>query len=288
MEIMTEIEVISPGFYSTIQDMGRVGFAKYGVPKSGCMDSFSAKKANLLVGNDSNDAVLEITMTGPTLVFHGDSSIAISGAQFDLQLNDCHIENDKAYKVSAGDKLVFNSLREGFRAYLAISGGFQTMKLLDSRSMYEEITDSIKIERGDRLPIISKSEEKENKGASVNFEIKGIFENEINLYEGPEFYLLRGDQKELLFKNSFTVSQSSNRMAIQMKEDFQNNLKGIVTGPVVPGTVQLTPGGTLIILMRDCQVTGGYPRILQLSELGICTLAQKRPGDSVFFKLLTP
>ena len=285
---MTEIEVISPGFYSTIQDMGRTGFAQYGVPRSGCMDLFSAKKANLLVNNDSNAAVLEITMTGPTLAFKGESCFAISGAEFDLRLNGEEIENDRAYNVSEGDQLTCKALKSGFRAYLAISGGFRTMERLGSRSMYEGITDEVRIKKGDKLPIPEKPKGKQNKGATVNFEDNGIFKNEINVYEGPEFHLLNSNQKDLLFKNPFTVSQSSNRMAIKLEEVFQNNLTGIITGPVVPGTVQLTPGGSLIVLMRDCQVTGGYPRIIQLDELGICTLSQKRPGDSVLFKLLTP
>ena len=74
-------------------------------------------------------------------------------------------------------------------------------------------------------------------------------------------------------------------MAIQLKEVLTNKLSPIITGPVLPGTVQLTPSGKLIVLMRDCQTTGGYPRVLQLSEVGINSIAQKVVGDMLRFEL---
>ncbi|MEH6407587.1 MAG: biotin-dependent carboxyltransferase family protein [Leeuwenhoekiella sp.] len=282
---MAEIEVLKSGFYTSIQDLGRTGFARYGVPQSGVMDSFSAKKANLLLDNKSDAAVLEITMSGPKLKFSGDTTIAICGAEFTLQLNGKEIFNDKLYVIKEGDELDFGTLKAGFRAYLAVFGGFLSDKILGSRSMYEGITSTIRLQKGDRLCVKSGEIGQKSASARVNFRESGIFKNEIEVFTGPEFGLLSKIQQKTLFSQFFTVSGASSRMAIQLVDKLQNQLKGIVTGPVIPGTVQLTSGGNLIILMRDCQVTGGYPRILQLSEMSICRLAQKRPQDLIKFKL---
>ena len=107
--------------------------------------------------------------------------------------------------------------------------------------------------------------------------------SEVEVYEGPEFKFFSETQKEHLRNSTFSIDQNNNRMAIQLQEQLQNDLKPIITGPVVPGTVQLTPSGKLIVLMRDCQTTGGYPRILQLSDKGIRTIAQKLTNENINF-----
>ncbi len=281
---MNEVRVLKPGFYTSIQDLGRFGFRSYGVPVSGVMDSLSAQKANLLLNNNPNAVVLEITMTGPVLEFSDKTQIAICGAEFDLSLNTASIRNDKVYSIAAGDALRFGGLKKGFRAYLAISGGLCTEKVLNSCSQYAGITSQNRLLKGDILAF-ENNDKPLKSGARVNFEAIGIFDSKIEVYPGPEYELLPVNLQERLIQDSFSLSPSSNRMAIGFKELVPNNLSGITTSPVTPGTVQLTPGGSLIALMRDSQVTGGYPRVLQLSEFGICTLAQKRPGEQVEFRL---
>ncbi|WP_416442953.1 biotin-dependent carboxyltransferase family protein [Leeuwenhoekiella sp. A16] len=277
------IEVLSPGFYSTIQDLGRFGYAKFGVPQSGVMDSFSAKKANLLLNNKQDAAVLEITMTGPVLKFHATCYFALSGAKFLTELNDVAIENDKAYFAAKGSVLRFKSIVNGFRSYLAIKDGFLSDVKLESRSMYDGITDTVRLKKGDHLSVQAQ-EYKNQKSARVSFRESGIFKPGIEVFTGPEWKQIPETIKQRFLLDTFTVSKTGNRMAIQLDEKLPNNMQGIITGPVVPGTVQLTPAGKLIVLMRDCQVTGGYPRVLQLTEMAINTLAQKRPGDLINFK----
>ncbi|PHR95241.1 MAG: allophanate hydrolase [Leeuwenhoekiella sp.] len=281
---MSEVEVLKPGLYTSIQDLGRMQSAVYGVPRSGVMDSLAARKANLLLNNPPDAAVLEITMTGPQLRFHADAQIVVCGATFELKLNDRPLEGSKAYSCVTGDVLTFGGLKRGFRAYLAINGGFRSPEILHSRSQYTGVTPKARIEKGDHLPFVAATTEK-NSGARVQFPETGIYKNSIEAFPGPEWDLLEASVREQLTNGSFTLLPTSNRMAIGFKETVVNDLKGITTGPVIPGTVQLTPGGNLIALMRDCQVTGGYPRVLQLNELGICTLAQKRPGEVVGFGL---
>ena len=112
------IEVVKPGFYSTIQDLGRIGYHDYGVPYSGAMDMQSAKIANALLGNNENDAVLEITMTGPTLKFIKTTAICITGADLSPKLNDNAVSLNKRYILKPNDIISFGKLNYGFRACL--------------------------------------------------------------------------------------------------------------------------------------------------------------------------
>ena len=111
-------------------------------------------------------------------------------------------------------------------------------------------------------------------------------DSEISVYQGPEFNFLSKKQQEEVFKTVFTVGLN-NRMAYQLQETIQNECPSIITSAVLPGTVQLTPSGKLIVLMKDCQTTGGYPRILQLDQKSIIKLAQKHTRDHIQFKKLS-
>lgn len=279
-----EIEVLHPGLFSSIQDFGRRGFQKYGVPFSGAMDRLALKTANLILRNKADAAVLEITQMGPKLKFPSPTKIAISGAYLSPKLNDLEIENNEVIKVEAGDVLSFGRPVKGSRAYLAIAGGFQTEKILESRSLYEGITAFQKLEKGHRLPYSAVSGEVKETYASVKFDSAYLETSEIKVFPGPEFEKLPQELKTELQKTNFSISKNNNRMAVQLGEKLENELEPIITGPVLPGTVQLTPGGNLIVLMRDCQTTGGYPRVLQLSEHSINILAQKKTGEEVHFK----
>ncbi|RXG23336.1 5-oxoprolinase subunit C family protein [Leeuwenhoekiella aequorea] len=283
---MSNIHIIQPGFFSTIQDLGRNQFTHFGVPVSGAMDSFSATQANLLLNNDRNDAVLEITMTGPILQFESETQICICGAEFEMLLDDKAIVNGKAYVVSRNSKLVFKSIKKGFRAYLAVQNGFKIPVVLGSRSQYQGITEQTRLQKGDVLNIETVSTTSGNAGARIKIENEQLWETEIPVFKGPEFVKLSLEQQNLILNTKFSLMPEGNRMAIPLREPFSNELQGIITGPVLPGTVQLTPSGSLIVLMRDCQVTGGYPRILQILEKGLCKIAQKKPGEFITFKMV--
>ncbi|WP_194767822.1 biotin-dependent carboxyltransferase family protein [Tamlana sp. I1] len=280
------IKVLKPGLFTTIQDLGRFGFQEFGVPYSGAMDVYAAKMANALLGNSQNDAVLEMTMLGPTLQFNCATLICVSGADMQAKLNNKPIEAYKLVQVKADDVLSFSSVKKGFRAYLAVKGGFQTETVMQSRSMYQSITENHYLSEGDTLPIESYNNQQYNPNAALKVQHDYMGQSEIGVFKGPEFDLLTKAQQERLLSFNFKISKENNRMAYQLNEPLENTLEAIITSPVLPGTVQLTPSGKLIVLMRDCQTTGGYPRVLQLSEASISALSQKYTGQSVRFKLL--
>ena len=278
------VNVINPGIYSTIQDLGRFGFQNYGVPISGVMDNYSAKLANNILNNDENDAVLEITIKGPTLKFQTNAVICLTGADLSPKINNVPTVNFKPILIKKGDVLSFGRLNHGVRCYLAVLDGFQTPLVMKSRSMYKNVTDSFVLNKNDVLPIKKISKELDFNPIEFN---NDYFETEvIEVYKGPEFDKLSEDEQNKLLTQRFTISKNNNRMAYQLNELLENKLQPIITSLVMPGTVQLTPSGTLIILMRDCQTTGGYPRVLQLSEQGNNTLAQKFTNNTIEFKLL--
>lgn len=280
------IKVLKSGFLTTIQDLGRTGYQKYGVPYSGAMDGYAASMANMILGNKQEDAIMEITMTGPTLQFHNYTYICISGANMSPKLNNENILLDKVIPVKLGDVLSFGKLNSGFRCYLAVLGGFQTEMVMQSRSMYPGITKQHKIEENTILHLEEATHTFPNQHASIRIVKSYLTSEEIDVYEGPEFNMLSKEQQEQLTSHSFTISKDNNRMAYQLNESLSNQLEPIITSSVLPGTVQLTPSGKLIVLMQDCQSTGGYPRVLQLKETAINVLAQKFTGQSISFKFL--
>ncbi len=279
-----EIEVLQPGLFSTIQDFGRFGFQKYGVPHSGVMDRYAGKLCNLILGNEENSAVMEITMQGPQLKFSASTRVCISGADLSASLNGNPVHRNQIIEISQDDILRFGKRNSGFRAYIGIPGGFDTEKIMGSRSWYEGLTDNFRLLKGMKINYDLQDLSQIKSNSTVKTDDSYFYQSEIEVFPGPEFSFLSKEKEMILFKSEFTIAETSNRMAIQIKEPFVNDLKPIITGPVMPGSVQLTPSGNIIILARDCQTTGGYPRILQLSEKGLQVLSQKLPGEKIAFR----
>ncbi|MHA7059779.1 5-oxoprolinase subunit C family protein [Aquimarina sp. M1] len=278
--MMSGVEIISSGLYTSIQDRGRFGFSKFGVPRSGAMDLDSFFLANALLNNYQNGAVIEWTIIPPVLKFHKETSIVVTGVLCIPYLNDKACKMNAQLRVCSGNVLKFKNIKKGVYGYVGIKHGFMSENKLNSRSQYSMVTKSDKLQKGD---VVSYKN-------SIDFStshtiVKPTFfwsrSSKINAFQGPEFNLLSVDQREVLLQNDFTIASSRNRMAIPLKESLQNDLHSMLTAPVLPGTVQLTPSGQLIILMRDCQTTGGYPRVLQLTEEAINKLAQKRAGEKI-------
>lgn len=278
------LSVLKIAFFSSIQDTGRVGVQKYGVPFSGAMDQHSYQLGNHILGNSNDCASIEFSLPGSKLQFEQDTNIAITGADFEPKINNSLIDINRSISIKKGDILTFEKQNLGTRCYLAVTDGFNTEVIFDSRSMYQNITTKTSIIKADLIPYTP------SKSIDLNAKIKKdnqyFSEQNIEVFKGPEFDLLPKKSKQSLTSKAFTISKTNNRMAYQLIEPLPNELVPIITSPVLPGTVQLTPSGQLIILMRDCQTTGGYPRVLQLSEKAISTLSQKKEGDIISFKII--
>ncbi|NKI32454.1 biotin-dependent carboxyltransferase family protein [Croceivirga thetidis] len=277
------LKILKPGFYTTIQDSGRFGFRNKGVPVSGCMDNMAFEQCNRLLENEKNTPVLEITMTGPTLEFLEPTFITLTGANMNPKLNNDSISNYSVIRVKKGDVLSFEKLASGFRCYLGVKGGFETEMVLDSASQFMPLTPKAQLTKNDEVAYKSHSDF--NPLISGMKPANYLSETNLQVFQGPEFHLLSESQIDKLFASEFHISKENNRMAYQLEEAFESHSHNILTSATLPGTVQCTPAGKLIILMRDGQTTGGYPRLLQLRNDAISALAQKKMGDKIKFEL---
>lgn len=277
------LKILKSGLFTTIQDKGRYGYLNKGVPVAGWMDSFSATKVNGLLENDFEDALMEITMTGPTLEFEEETFISIGGAELSPTLNNKPVQAYKVIKVSKGDILSYGKLGLGFRSYLAVKGGFKSPVVLGSRSFFSSVTPKNHFRDRDEVAY-EKCSSFEPKISELKVD-SFLKETQLFVSPGPEYGLLSDRQLEELFAKEFSVSNENNRMAYQLQEKIMGHEISMLTSATLPGTVQLTPSGKLIILMKDGQTTGGYPRILQLSDKAISIMAQKKFGDMLSFKL---
>jgi biotin-dependent carboxylase-like uncharacterized protein len=277
------ITIISSGIYSTIQDQGRFGYRKYGVPVSGPMDPISANNANAFLKNPSTCATLEFMLQGPILKFNQATIIAISGAANSSTLNDVLIQPNTPIKIKPGDLLKTGRCDLGMFGYLSILGGFLGEEVLGSRAYYKGITPQPRIKKGDQLFFKSHSNVKFTGDSTPT--LIDLTTTKIPAYKGPDFDQLDSETVEKLQDTTFTVSSEINRMGYRIDANLNLKAAEIITAPVQPGTVQLTPSGKIIALMADCQTTGGYARILQLPITSRSILAQKRTGEIFTFKI---
>lgn len=277
---MNGCKVISPGFYTTLQDEGRLGFRHWGIPKSGAMDAIHFEYANAIVGNSKEKTALECTLEGPTLLCNQATVIAVTGAPMRILKNEAEVPMNTAIPCDLGDILQFGKMSEGMRSYIAFQGGLGGESYLGSRSYFHPVTPQATLVKGQVLALLQESSNglKQNDFTEPLWPSKNsvAFEAE----EGPDWFHLPEDFKAALKETTYQVG-SNNRMGYQLEGFPLEHQLQLPSGLVLPGTVQLTPNGKLLIAMADGQVTGGYPRVLLLGKEDIATLAQLRTGATV-------
>ncbi|MBN7813127.1 biotin-dependent carboxyltransferase family protein [Algoriphagus sp. H41] len=277
--------ILRTGPGTSVQDLGRTGMARFGVPLSGAMDLRSLRWVNHLLQNDENAAVLEISQPGFSLRFSAPTCIALAGALTEARLNGASVANSTILPVHAGDRLEIGALAKGARLYLGVKKGFQTPEILGSRSFYKNLTDQSFLSKESTLPYHPDSTLPQRQHAKARWSGDWFDTDTLSVHPGPDFPLLDKAQRKRLLEEAFTLSNLADRMGMQLVEPLPNELPELPTNPVFPGMVQLTAGGKLLVLLRDAQVTGGYPRVLFLEEESQWVLAQKKPGDQIRFCL---
>ena len=277
------IAILHPGIYCSVQDQGRFGHTKMGVPQAGCADTYAARMANAMLKNHEKDALIEVTFGQGKFKFTSDTYICLTGGDFSPKLNGKLIKMQSVYFIKKDSVLSFGKRVYGARVYLSVQGGIQTKTVYGSRSFFDGIAQQ-KLGKGAMLPILPIQKYADNNFSRVRVSEKHFTTIYLPCLKGPEFFKLNQEQQRKLF-TPFSISDDNNRVGYRLKESLENNLSSILTSAVLPGTVQLTPSGKCIILLQDCQVTGGYPRILQLTEIAIARVSQKITGDKIQFML---
>lgn len=281
------------GILTTVQDLGRNGFRRFGINTNGAMDRTAARLINVLLDNDETEAVLETHFPAPEILFEENALFAVGGADFGAKLGGAPIENWKPYFAEKGEVLKFTAKIFGNRAYLSIKNGFRIEKRLGSAStnLTAQFGGAI-IQKDDRL--FFKQTEISNE-SRTNFRISGSL---IPFYSrfptvravaGAEFESLTAFGEQIFRNENFIVSPVSDRMGFRLQGEpiFALEKKEPVSSAVNFGTIQLLPDGQLIVLMADAPTSGGYPRIAHVAETDLPVVAQLGAGDKIAFHLIS-
>lgn len=290
------LEIIKAGLHDSVQDEGRFGYQYQGINPSGAMDRVAMKVANALVGNDLNEAVIELCFPAAHFVFQEAAFISLSGANFNAMLNGVSIPLHQLIRVPAGATLKFTKKLDGSFCYLAIRGGFQLEDWLGSKSTNTKVKaggwKGRTLLKSDRIPFLRKTTyDGEVKVFPWRANVSDFYSdtNNIRCIKGNEFGWLDKRSQERLVKESFTITRQSDRMGYRLEGDelTQEKKDQLLSTAVVFGTVQLLPNGQLIILCADHQTTGGYPRMANVITADHAFLVQGDPGSKICFKFVT-
>ena len=290
------IIVLRTGVADTIQDGGRFGYQHLGINPSGAMDLNAMKIVNALVGNQLNDAVIEMSFPASAFQFTKPAIIALGGGDFSAMLNEEDVPLHRSLVVPAGSQLKFSKLLKGAWGYLAVAGGFSLPAWLGSNSTNLKAkaggVDGRSLKKQDeigfrQIPI------KTNKALvsswSVNISEFYFKEGLIRCIQGHEFEWLTKQSQSDFQEKKFALSAQCDRMGYRLKGNLltQRKKQELLSTAVNFGTIQLLPNGELIILMADHQTTGGYPRVAHVITADRSTLAQMRPNEKISFQFIT-
>lgn len=290
---MAKVQVVMGGILTTIQDFGRIGYQKFGIGQSGVMDAYSYELANALVGNESGEAVLEITYLGPTLKFDSDIMIAVTGADVSPKIEGKEVGMHETHLVKAGETLSFGKLKSGVRAYLSFGGSIGVEEVNGSKSTlmkskiggYEgrqlKPKDEFSIENV--KPFVKKVLPIEFRPVISQFAV-------MRALLGPQDdYFTEEGIKKFFRSGGYTITKNTDRMGMRLEGNSIQFKKGadIISDGTVMGSVQVPADGKPIILLADRQTTGGYTKIATIITPDICKLTQMAPGGKILFEQVT-
>lgn len=281
------------GLQTTVQDLGRTGFQKYGVVVSGAMDPYALRLANLLVGNAENAAALEITVMGPTIHFEEDYIISICGGDLSAEIDGKAAGLWRPVTVTKGQTLTFGEPRIGSRCYVAIAGGIDVPELMNSRSTYLRAMlggyQGRALKNGDQLTIGQTSADQKMNTIDHSWFVPALLyssEPVIRVTAGHQFELFTEESRERFFAESFSVNTQSDRMGYRLNGPSLalSETKEMLSEAVVFGSIQVPADGNPIVLMADRQTAGGYPKIAEVITVDLPLISQLKPGDRLRFK----
>jgi biotin-dependent carboxylase-like uncharacterized protein len=284
---MKEVEILSVFGLASIQDGGRIGFRKYGVPVSGFMDFFSAKGANRWLGKDANSALIELIGGAVKLFFHDNMRVAITGAATTAKMGDQPYGTPCLLDLQSGEMLIIDPPSKGNIVYIALDGLIDSKVSLGSSATYPPAQlggiSGGYLKAKDRISVKPSSS-----SSSTPFNNRYYADSgKLRIMEGPEIRSLSEESRKALFSEAFTLSSNINRVGYRVTGTklSHERISDLSSRVVTRGTIQLPPDGQPIILMSDAPITGGYPRIGQVIEQDIDLLAQMRPGSKVRFAI---
>jgi len=279
--------IIDPGMAVAVQDTGRFGLRRFGVPVAGALDPVLLACANTLLGNPPEAAGLELLVGGPTLAAD-DGSVAIalagdvSAQRISTDGTASPVKPWTAVVLASGEQLKIGPPRTGI-AYLAVSGGIRSAPMLGSRATYRRAGLGGFLEKGADLPCSAP-------GALLQGKEWRWEDEPIRVIPGPQDDHFPAESLDALERETFGVGPASDRMGLRLSGTalaHNGNGAEIPTDGVVPGVIQVPGDGQPIILLADGQTTGGYAKIATVISADLPRLGHLRPGDPVRFKRVT-
>jgi len=274
---MSGIRVVSPGLLATVQDLGRFGWAHFGISASGAADQFALRAGNLLVGNAENAAGVEMTLMGAAFEFESGTVVAFTGSDFGAGLPLW-----TAVALKAGQTVRCGPTQSGARCYLCVRGGIAVPKVMGSASTHVMTgVGGRALRAGDLLPIGNEAIRRPRAARSV----PPLGDGALRVTDGPQ---VESFADELYRGASYTVSEESDRMGLRLRGPAVPSAAGHMLTEGAPlGAVQVPPDGQPIILFVEHQTTGGYPKPANVISADFRRLGQLRPRDQVSFERVT-
>ena len=278
------IEILKAHFLS-IQDMGRYGYQKYGVPTSGYMDEYTAILTNYLAGNYEDTPLLEFAFGNLTLKFLKDTIFAV-GANAKLHLNDDEIQPWRAHMAKAGDILNIGNLRSGVYGYISFKGGLKCRKILGSCSTYPRAGFGRYLRAGDIIELIQNPKNSISRTLPSQIIPKYGDRNTIRVILGPQEENFTTDGINAFLNSEYEVTSDSDRMGYRLRgENIEHSGKGadILTDAIPLGSIQVPAHGNPIVMLADRQTTGGYAKIGVVIRADVWKVAQTPVGGKIRF-----
>lgn len=294
------IKVINPGLLTTIQDLGRPGYFHLGIPVSGAMDRLAVRAANLLVGNDQGAAALETVFMGPELEFERDAVVAVTGAELPPLVDGDEKETWTSFKIKAGQVLSFDYLREGARAYIAVSGGITTDQYLGSRSTYAIGAlggyEGRALATGDMVPFGNDAGAKQRRTVPKALRRMPGRPAELRVLPGLYWRLITEEAGRNFFDDEWKVAPEADRMGVRFRGGQPMTFKerkqpfgagsdpsNIVDGCYSYGSIQVPGGSEPIVLHRDAVSGGGYFTLGAVVSADMDLIGQLQPHTPTRF-----
>ena len=281
------IEVISPGMFTTVQDLGRPGYGMLGVSRCGSADPIALRLGNKLVGNPENSAALEMTLLGGTFRFTTGATIALTGAE-------CGLPMWRTLTIAAGETLKVGGMQSGSRCYLCVHGGINVPLFAGSASTHVLSGlggfEGRALRKGDVLHIVKPTATAVNRFIASETLTLLAPRKALRVTAGPQAQLFSGTSVHAFYQSTFRVTDDSNRMGLrldgaQIEAPFSGQM---ITEGVPLGAIQIPVNGQPIILFVDQQTTGGYPKLANVITADLPSVGQLRPRDEIKFELVVP
>lgn len=283
------IKILTPGLFSTVQDLGRVGYQDQGFSTAGALDTYALRIGYTLIGNEG--PAIEFTIIGPTIQFLNDNTFVLTGGHFEATLNDQAISHQTVIFVEKGDELKIGSVVDGARGYILFGNPLEIPKVANSYSTHTR--SKIGGYHGRALKssdvITCQQNKMYTERIGLSCPVDTLNQELIHIIEGPQIERFSDEAKQKLVNENFKISEKSDRMGFRLQGENIAPIESadIISEPLALGSIQVPNDGNPIILLNDKQTVGGYTKIATVCAADLPILAQKKPNETIKFEWIT-